>query len=1210
MKKTLSLRSAYQCRSPKVPRVMMWICILLFMGLSHVNAAVKGQAALVSISAKGLSVEEVLKSIEEQSGYTFIYLNDDVSTLKKVDLDVEKVKVSEVLDKCLRDTELDFEIDKDLVIIKRTSKPEELIQQEEVRIKGIVKDQSGLGIPGASVLVKGTTVGTATDMDGAFDFLVEKTPNMVLEVSFIGMKTKEITYSGQDFISVVLADDSELIDEIIVTGYQTIDRKLFTGSATIVNSEEAVVQGESDVSRMLQGKAAGVQVQNVSGTFGASPKIRVRGSSSILGSSKPLWVLDGVVLEDVVDISSDDLASGNAVTLIGSAVAGVNADDIESFQVLKDASATALYGARAMNGVIIITTKKGQRGQVRVNYSLETTMKEKPNYRNYDIINSQEQMGVYLDMREKGLLNHASISRAPSSGVFGKMYELINTYNPENQSFGLANTPSAQNAFLRKAELRNTDWFDELFRNSIQQNHSLSMSGGSEKATFYASLGFLNDPGWTISDKVSRYTSNLNATVKITPFIDLNLSSNNSIRLQRIPGTIDRQKNVVSGEYSRNFDINPFSYALNASRTMAAKDENGDPAYYMMNYAPFSILNESASNFIDLDYLDSKIQAELSARPYEGVEIRALGALRYVKTTREHKIDENSNMANAYRAASDATIRKNNPFLYQDPENPAALPEVVLPIGGFYNRDDNTMLNYYFRTTASFNRLFDEKHNVNALFGQEIRYADRITSFNRGYGYQWGKGGVPFVDYRILKQIIEGGFQYYGMKQYYDRFAAFFGTAGYSFDERYTFNVTGRYDGSNRLGKSKSARWLPTWNMSGAWHIDRENFMADNRTISRLNLRATYGLTASMGPASNARAIYLNEVTVRPYDYDKENQIVIDRLENSDLTWEKQYETNIGVDLALWDGRLSVSTDFYQRNGFDLIGGVTTSAIGGEGFKLANYADMISKGFEFTLNTSNIERKDFSWNTNITFAYNKNKITKLEAGSTVLELVSETGGPRQGYPVKGLFSIPFEGLNDEGIPVLTDADGGSSSESIDFQGLDVDYLKYEGPIDPTIVGGVNNTLKYKRLSMGVYVTYQAGNKIRLNPSFKSSYTDIYAMSRDILNRWRVPGDEYLTDIPTIPSARQLKKYPYLGEVYNAYNYSTARVADGGFIRLKDIVLTYDIPFQNMQLKFTASNVCLLYSDKKLNGQDPEFFRSGGVAMPVPRQYTLTFKIGF
>lgn len=1191
------------------------LCSTVFASPSSDNRLL--QKGVEIHQTKEYSVKEVFNMLKMQTEYIFIYRDELIKDLPKVKLNKGYISVGELLNKCLPKDSIQVEItdDKSVIIKKATNLKKEKGSLQK-SYTGKVVDDNNFPVPGVTVLEKGTKNAVATDFNGAFEIRVPQ--GAVLVFSYLGFQTREIVTGNNQNISVKLALEVSSLDEVVLTGYQKINRKLFTGSATVIKAEDALVKGATDVGRMLQGKAAGVQVQNVSGTFGASPKIRVRGASSIYGNSNPLWVVDGVVLEDVIEVSADDLSSGNAVTLIGSSIAGLNADDIETFQILKDASATAIYGARAMNGVIMVTTKRGKSGQIRMNYSSELTMKAKPSYSQFDIMNSQEQMGVYLDMQDKGLLNHSDISRAANGGVFNKMYNLIYDYDPSAGTFALENTELARNAYLRKAEMRNTNWFNELFKNSIQQNHSLSLTGGTDRSSFYASISYFNDPGWTISDKVDRFTANMNSTIKLNDRVEVNINTNNSLRIQQVPGALDREMDVVSGQYNRNFDINPFSYALNASRTMGARDEDGNYEWYKMNHAPFSILNESLNNYIDLDYLDSKIQASIKVKVMDGLDVNALGALRYVKTTREHKITENSNLSNAYRAAEDATIRENNKFLYQDPDNPSALPEVVLPVGGFYNRDDNTLLNYYFRLTGQYNKVFKDKHNVNALVGQEIRYSDRTSSYNRGYGYQWGKGGTPFVDYRILKQILESGFQYYGMNNNYDRFAAFFSTFGYSFDNRYTVNLTGRYDGSNRLGQSKSARWLPTWNVSGAWHVDREEFMSDVDYISRLNLRATYGLTASMGPASSAAAVYLNEISFRGYLPEKENQIVIAGLENKDLTWEKQYETNIGFDLGVFGNRISLSSDFYLRKGFDLIGFVRTSGIGGELVKAANYADMKSHGIEFTLNTKNVVGNDFNWSSNLTFARNKNEITRLGSTPRVIDLVKEEGGALKGYPVNSLFSIPFKGLDEQGFPTFQNSEGQIVSRGVDFQGRDVDYLKYEGSIDPTFSGGLENTFKYKNFSLGVFLTYQGGNKIRLTPSFSSKYSDVQSMSTDLLDRWMIPGDENYTNIPTIPSARQLRENFYLTQAYNAYNYSNVRVADGGFVRLKDVTLNYTfkknvlkaLNVNSLQAKFTASNLLLLYSDSKLNGQDPEFFRAGGVAMPVPKQFTFSFNVGF
>lgn len=1207
----------------KTCRIMKATLLFLMLTVCHSFGMVYSQEVRLDIDLENATFGQFMEQVKDQSDFTFFFHDAMVMKLTNITLHVKQEDIDAILTKCLKGSGITYRIKDRTIILYGTDDN----TKKEIEVKGRVVDEKGEPLPGATVKVKdepgekGVLRGTVTGPDGNFSL---KVPNnkAVLEISFVGYVSQTIPVANAEALKkIVLKEVVENIDEVIVTGYQRIDRKLFTGAAAVIKAEDAMVEGSIDVSRMLQGKAAGVQIQNVSGTFGASPKMRVRGASSIYGNQKPLWVVDGLVLEDIVEISADDLSSGNSETLISSAIAGLNADDIESFQILKDASATALYGARAMNGVVVITTKKGKKGTMTVNYSGEFTIRMKPSYSQFNLMNSQEQMMVYEEMEEKGWLNYADISRDKNGGVYKKMADLISTYDPATGKFGLENTPQAKAAFLQKYEMANTDWFDVLFRNSLQQVHSLSLSSGSERSRFYASLSYFNDAGWTLADKVNRYTANMNASFDIKPWISVNLLTTNSLRMQKAPGTNSRRTNAVDGTFERDFDINPFSYALNTSRTLRPYDDNGNYEYYTMNYAPFSILNELNTNKLNIDMLDAKFQAELEIRPLKGLEVKALGAVRYVKTTREHRINDKSNAAEAYRADMDAQIRDNNKFLYKDPDNPGYPAKVVMPKGGFYNRDENTMLNYYQRGILNYNTSFNEGiHTLNVMAGEEVRYTNRTIAFNKGFGYQWDRGGVPFLDPDLLKQQIENGVDYYGMEEEYDRFAAFFGTVGYSYNGTYIFNVTGRYDGSNKLGKSRSARWLPTWNVSGAWHVTNEKFMGPVETISRLTLRATYGLTASMGPSSNSIAVLYNDVAYRPNQSDRENLIYISSLENSELTWEKQYETNVGIDLGIFDNRISLSADVYWRKGFDLIGNVRTSGIGGQQTKKANYANMKSNGVEFTLNTKNLVYSNFSWTTNLTFAFNKNKITKLESRPRVIDLVQAEGAPLKGYPVRGIFSIPFLGLNAEGMPILMDADGQPCTGDIDFQEtINLGFLKYEGPVDPKITGGFENTFKYRNWTFSFFINYQFGNKVRLYDYFKSEYSDMTVMPKEFDDRWVLSGDETKTNIPVILSQRQVQrpKNEYK-EAYNAYNFSTERIADGSFIRLKDISLTYKLPDRWMKtiglgsasLKCIASNVALLYKDKKLHGQDPEFFRSGGVAMPVPRQITFSLRVGF
>ena len=1073
-------------------------------------------------------------------------------------------------------------------------------------------------VPGVNVSVKGKAQGTITGADGQYSLEIES--NGTLVFSFIGYVTQEIPVNGRTRIDVTFAEDVTELGEVqvISTGYQQIDKRLFTGSVVKLEAKDIKSEGTIDVGRMLQGRAAGVSVQNVSGTFGTAPKIRVRGATSITGNNKPLWVIDGVILEDVVDVSTDQLTTGDATTLIGSSVAGLNSDDIESFNILKDASATALYGARAKDGVIVITTKRGKVGAPVITYTSNYSTYLKPSYNDYNIMNSVDQMSVYAEMERKELLNHADVSRSASGGVYKKMYDLINRYDPETGEFGLENTPEARANFLQRYARANTDWFDELFRNSFVQEHSLGVSGGTPASQLYFSTSYYDDNGWSIGDNVKRYTANARGSFKVNEKLTFGLVTTGSIRDQRAPGTISRRSNPVEGSFERDFDINPFSYALNTSRVITPYDENGDLEFFTLNYAPFNILHEVKNNFIDVDQLDLKLQGQVNYEILKDLKYEFIGAVRLVKTTTAHSMTEHSNVAGAYRAGANGPqeVRNNNRFLYRDPDFPNLDPVTVLPEGGIYDRTDDQMVSYYFKNQLSWQKAIDDRQNVFAVLGQEIRSINRENAFNRGFGYQFDKGGVPFTDYRVIKQLLEANLGYYGRENTFERYASFFLSGNYSLYNKYILNATLRMDGSNRLGQSTTARWLPTWNISGAWNVDMENFMKPYTFVDFLTIKAGYGLTANAGNATNSSAVFNNSSTRRPYLNEIESQIEIENLENSDLTWEKQYEANVQLN-AGFINKFNLTLDVYRRNQFDLISVIKTSGIGGESYKAINYADMTSNGVEVSLGANVLNTKLLNWTSTLIFSQNRTRITRLNNEPRIFNLIVPEGGAFVGYPVRGLFSIDYRGLNpDTGVPYFLNH-AGEVSEDVYLQSLETQYLKYDGPVDPTITGGWSNTLRHKNLTLNVFLTYQAGNKIRLNPVFKSRYSDLDAMPREFYDRWVVPGDEEITDVPSIADyyvqAQLAGIYPY-----NNYNYSTVRVADGGFVRLRTISLAYQIPqqvfntqvFKAASVILTGTNLLLLYSDRKLYGQDPEFFSSGGVALPVAKQITASLKLTF
>ena len=1077
----------------------------------------------------------------------------------------------------------------------------------------VISNEDGEPIIGASVLVKGTQIGVTTDVDG--NFVLSNLPSdaKTLVISYLGMKTQEVPIKS--VVKVTLESAMEVLSDVVVTGMAKVDKRLFTGASTKLSSEDMKIAGVADVSRSLEGRAAGVSVQNVSGTFGTAPKIRVRGATSIYGSSKPLWVVDGVIMEDVTEVSADQLSSGDANTLISSAIAGLNSDDIESFDILKDGSATSIYGARAMAGVIVITTKKGKAGQSHITYTGEYSMRLKPSYRTFNIMNSQDQMAIYQEMQQKGYLNYAEISNAASSGVYGKMYQLITEYDATSGQFGLPNTAEAKANYLREAEYRNTDWFDELFSNAIQHNHSVSISTGTEKSQTYASISAMFDPGWTKQSEVKRYTANLNNTYKINKKVSVNLIANMSYRQQKAPGTLSSETDEVTGKVNRSFDINPYSYALNTSRALDAH------TFYTRNYAPFNILHELDNNYIDLDVFDTRVQGEVKYKPILNAEISVLGAYKYNGSTQAHHILDGSNQAQAYRAMPTSVIRDNNPFLYTDPDNIYALPISVLPYGGIYKKTSNKMNSWDFRATASYNNEYAQQHIVNLYGGMEVNSIDRTKDWFRGWGMQYSLGEVANYAYQVFKKGQEDNSKYFELENTHQRRVAFFGMGTYSWKSRYTVNGTWRYEGSNRLGKSRSARWLPTWNVSTAWNAHEEEWFKDlcGDVLTHATVKGSYSLTAESGPewVTNSFIVIESKTPWRPFTGVGESALRIADSANSELTYEKKHELNFGAALGFLDNRINVEFDWYKRDNYDLIGLTKTQRLG---LKYGNVASMESNGVELSISTTNIKKKDFSWTTSFVYSHTHNEVTELDNHQNVFDLVSGSGFALVGYPVRSLFSIPFKGLNDEGLPTFLDQDGNISTSGVYFQTSDAEkmkFLEYSGSVDPTDVGSLGNIFNYKNFSLNLFITYSFGNVVRLDPIFSNEYNDLNSMPKEFANRWMVPGDENVTTIPVIASRRQNRNDDELSIAYNSYNYSTERIAKGDFIRMKEISLGYNFPksmteklqLNTLSLKLQATNLFLIYADKKLNGQDPEFFNTGGVAVPMPKQFTLTLKVG-
>ncbi len=1187
--------------------LMALICLLLLL-VFHATG-VNAQGNKVTLKCNDMPLPTALQQVEQQSGYYKINYNYGDLSKQKATADIRNAEALDAVRQLLKGLPYGATAKGKFIQINRESGQQGGWAAGGNAVSGRLLDADGGPLIGATVKVAGTQNATVTDADGNY-VLSGVRQGDVLEYSYIGMKPYRRKASLKP-VSIILESDANTLGDVVVTGMHQMDKRLFTGSTTFIDAEEAKLDGVPDISRSLEGRAAGVTVQNVTGTFGTAPRIQVRGATSIYGNSQPLWIVDGVIQENVIEVNTDDLSSGNAETLLSSAIAGLNADDIESFQILRDGSATSIYGARAMAGVIVINTKKGKAGKTNVNYTGEFTMRLVPNYQNFNIMNSQEQMSVYQELAKKGYMSPADVVNANSSGVYGKLATLIATGK-------VVNTDAARNEWLRQQEYRNTDWFDLLFSNSIMQNHSVSVSTGTEKAQHYVSVSGMFDPGWYKQSKVKRYTANLSSTFNFSQKVKLQVNANASTREQKAPGTLSSEVNLVSGEVSRAFDINPYSYALNTSRVL-------DPdEYYTRNYNPFNIFHELEQNYIDLNSNEFKVQGILTYKPIQGLELNLLGAVKRVASTSEHNATEYSNQANAYRAMPNTLVRNNNPYLWTDPDDPYAVPVSVLPYGGIYDNTQYHMTSWDFRATAAYNKVWNETHIMNLFGGMETTSTDRDNSWERVWGRQYGFASVVNFDPKAYEKVARENADIATFGHTLDRTAAFFGTATYSYKGRYIVNGTLRYEGTNTLGRARKSRWLPTWNVSAAWNAHEEGWFEQYKpTFSHFTLKGSYSLTADRGPysISNSNPIMNSYTTWRPSVESRETGINITELGNSDLTYEKKHELSLTADMGFLNNRINLELSWYKRNNYDLIGPLVTEGVGGEIDKFGNIADMKSDGFELSLSTKNIKTQDFEWNTTFLYSHQHNKVTTLKSTTRVIDLIRSNGFALEGYPVRSLFSIPFDHLNSEGLPFFRVQNDEVTMSDINFQEFaDLSWLKYEGSTDPTDYGSLENVFKYKGFRLTAFIVYSFGNKVRLDNVFHNTYNDLVATPREFNNRWSSSGEEAITTVPVIPSVRQNFIYgaSKLNVAYSAYNYSTERVAKGDFIRMKEISLDYTFPkewiapigLQNVNLKLQATNLFLIYADKKLNGNDPEFFNTGGVASPMPRQFTFTVRLGF
>lgn len=1179
----------------------------------------------VSLQMQNVSLEKVILELREQTGIRFFYSIDKIKSIERVSVDAKNETLKNVLSCLLSGTGLTYTLLDEVVVIKdegevivKDSLPKTLIQ-------GVVKDKDGGTLPGVSVTVKGTSVGVATDVKGTFTLQVPSSDRVVLVFSFVGMKVKEVPYKGEKSLEVFLEEEIQNIDEVVVTGYQVIDKRNLTSAISTVKAEELDRMGALTIDQMLEGKAPGLMIMNISAQPGAATKMRVRAGATFTGTREPLWVIDGVIYEDPVPLTPAEINSLDNVNLIGNAITGLNPQDIAQIDILKDASATAIYGTRAANGVIVVTTERGKSGSLALNYSGSVSVVNRPRYSDLNLMNSRERIDVSREIAKRNLYYPSQIHQFVGyEGVLKKYYFREIDYAQFQKE-------------VARLETLNEDWFGELYRVAFTHAHSVNLSGGNEKMRVYAGLSYDNQRGTELNVGLYRVSGRING--------DFNLRKNVLISIG-LSGSSQKAKYNHSA-YSA------FNEAYNMSRAVPARDENGD-LYYIdrisiqnmtgdYRYVKYNILNELANSGRTVYNRDFNVRASVDWEIIRGLKIRSQFSFRNTTNSSEEWIGGDTYYMSMWRSIGDDANEKSQ-------------KGTVVPFGGLYSSgmvlSDATSIS----TQINYNKSLGERHFFNLNIGQEASstiYKGTEGWMAPGYNHEQGRSFIKIptffmpdidkLDYPYMLRWLTaegiGGTNVYPkitdrVKNVMSMFAIF----NYSFENRYILNFNIRSDGSNQFGQYERYKFRPAWSTSLRWNLHSEPFIRNMSMafMDELAIRLSYGFRGNPPSASP----YLTILNYGQSNTDVAPEYVSElaSFPNANLKWERTKTFNVGLNHSWLGGRISGALDYGYSKSIDLLISRPVSLVNGAPSQLYNGGSKEDHTFEFNIMTQNIKTKNFQWNMNFNITRVKEKILdgiNEDVTFTTVESFLDGTIHMKGFPIDGFYSYRFGGLDSKGLPTfegmvgdknLTNRDGYWDTRTIYAQLQKA--LVYEGSRLPLFYGGFGTEFKYKNLRLSASFTYKIGQKVRLLEMYGGNQTmplPEQNMSGEFNRRWRQPGDEAHTNIPALSNELLTPSHTWEEEVspyvlpwgrsyWWAYDLSNVRTAKGDYIRWQLLTLNYDLPdrhlkrlgVSNMRFGFQVQNLGYLTFDKKLKGKDPEQVRS--VGMPVLPSYN--FSLGF
>ena len=1064
--------------------------------------------------------------------------------------------------------------------------------QERI-ITGVVKDGEFQGEPlmGATVATTNTkeTKGTVTEADGRFSLTIQSDVKE-LEVSYMGYTSQTVVLLPDvNHYTVTLHFADKSLAEFVVTGYQQIDRRKLTASVSTLNISDETVGAVKNIDQALAGQIAGLSAVASSGAPGAPMKIRIRGTSSINGVQEPLWVLDGIPMEGNEIPAIDDL--NDIDDIYQTSIAGLNPSDIENITVLKDAAATAIYGARAANGVIVITTKKGKEGRPVVNFSTKMTYSPKVDIDRLNLLDANEKVNLELD-----LLNSAYDYRQHKGGVANILDELgeFNTY----QSGGWdALSAEAQKRINRLRDI-NTDWNDILFRDVFNQEYNISLSGGSDRAHYYVSAGYYNEQGTVEGVENDRYNVTLKTDFKLNKLLTIGAS------------VFANQRTQESYMTDTGGFTNPVYYSRMANPYFEPYDAEG-------NYLYDKNVQGRESEVPDFNIFEERANTskERKDRSIMTIFDATLKFNNHLKLTSQFGYQYDNYTLTRYAGHDSYAMRKEKEYATYiiDGERKSIFPD-----GGMNKQTEAHTSQWTWKAMLEWDKRIKDIHDVELMGGTEVRHVETELLSSTAYGYD--NRTLTSQPVIFPTESIAQRYPLYEEGHTENAFVSWFATGSYTLLYRYTLGASVRFDGSDVFGVAKKYRYLPLYSVSGMWRAKEEKFLQKVNWIDELSLRASYGLQGNIDKNTSPYLIgTFDKTTILPGHI--ESIISAENAPNPNLKWEKTKNVNVGLNLELLKSRIRLNVDYYYRRSTDLISMRQLPLETGFASTTVNWASMENSGWEIALNTRNIAAKDFTWSTSLNLGFNTNKILD----ETVAENATYPG--REGYPVGAIFAYKTAGLDEEGYPLFLAKDGtkqtaaeffslnrfGASTLSAEEQR---NLYTYAGSTEPECSGGFINTFEWKNWQLNINFMFNLGMKVRVQPSYSPTYYDRgLNTNHDILNRWSATNTH--TNLPglMVNSTARASEYTHYSE-YNTYSMLDIWVRSQNYCRLQSLRLGYRIPkkvlapigITSASVSLEGRNLLVIASDYD-NYLDPETM-GNPYAQPVTRSFIFGLNVNF